>query len=85
MRMQQQNEKENTPTKENQVTLLLEGIFIYFFFVFVSRETHREPPDGMAPMQQTTQMVVAPLNGNGAKSGARTLSCCSYRHASALL
>jgi hypothetical protein len=32
MRMQQQNEKENTPPKENQVTLLLEGIFIFFLF-----------------------------------------------------
>lgn len=84
MRMQQQNEKENTPPKENQVTLLLEGIFWFFVFSW-AEQTHREPPDGMAPMQQTTQMVVAPLNGNGAKSGARTFSCCSYVHASALL
>jgi hypothetical protein len=29
--------KRKYPPKENQVTLLLEGIFIYFFFVFVSR------------------------------------------------
>ncbi len=71
--------KKKIPPKENQMTLLLEGIFFF-------REPSKHivnPPDGMAPMQQTTQMIVAPLNGNGAKSGARTLSCCSY--ASALL
>lgn len=47
------------------MTLLLEGIS-------KSPSKHREPI-GMAPMQ-TTQMIVAPLNGNGAKSGARTLA-----------